>query len=148
MNTEEILILIVIAAVIIGPERLPSYAEQLGRLVRQLKQMATGATQMVKEELGPELGDIDLTKLDPRKYDPRRIVRDALLDDTPFSSKPAKPKPARTTTAAGTVAAATGTAAAVATASMVATASGSDGVTDDALVGAAMLATPFDDEAT
>src|SRR5699024_10177099 len=60
---------------------MPKYAEQLGRLVRTLRDMARGATKTLKEELGPEAEDLDFTKLDPRQYDPRRIVRDALMED-------------------------------------------------------------------
>jgi Sec-independent protein translocase protein TatA len=36
----EFILLIVLAAVILGPERLPEYAAKLGRLVRQAKGMA------------------------------------------------------------------------------------------------------------
>jgi sec-independent protein translocase protein TatB len=76
----EFIVLVVIAAVILGPERLPQYASQLARLVRELRRMAQGATAQVREEMGPEFDDIDWRKLDPRQYDPRRIVRDALAD--------------------------------------------------------------------
>jgi sec-independent protein translocase protein TatB len=76
----EFLVLLVVAAVVLGPERLPQYAQQLGQLIRQLRRMAQGATEQVRAELGPEFDDIDWRKLDPRQYDPRRIVRDALSD--------------------------------------------------------------------
>jgi sec-independent protein translocase protein TatB len=42
--------------------------------------MAQGASQQMREELGPEFDEIDWRKLDPRQYDPRRIVREALSD--------------------------------------------------------------------
>mgnify|MGYP001190336089 CR=1 FL=1 len=95
INGEELLLLIIIAVIVIGPERLPAYAEQLGQLVRNLKKMATGATERVKEELGEEAEDLDLSQFDPRKYDPRRIVREALADDVLPPSRPVRP--ARTT---------------------------------------------------
>ena len=81
INGGELLIIVVLALVLIGPERLPQYAAQLARVVRRLKSFATDARERVSEELGPELGDVEWSKLDPRQYDPRRIVRDALLDD-------------------------------------------------------------------
>lgn len=90
MNFDEILIIIGIALVVIGPQRLPEYAEQLGRLVRNLRNMATGATETIREELGDEFADLDLTKFDPRQYDPRRIVREALLEDIVPATKPAR----------------------------------------------------------
>ncbi|GAB7190312.1 twin-arginine translocase TatA/TatE family subunit [Kineococcus sp. NUM-3379] len=80
INGGELVVLLLVALVILGPERLPHYAEQLGRLVRQARRFAKGAQEQMREELGPEFDDIDWRKLDPRQYDPRRIVRDALTD--------------------------------------------------------------------
>ena len=81
INGSEFIVLLVVAAVVLGPERLPQYAAQLGRLVRELRRMAQGASQQMREELGPEFDDLDWRKLDPRQYDPRRIVREALADN-------------------------------------------------------------------
>src|SRR5689334_6561659 len=59
---------------------MPQYAQQLARLVRELRRMAQGASAQVRQEMGPEFDDIDWRKFDPRQYDPRRIVREALAD--------------------------------------------------------------------
>ena len=80
INGSEFIVLLVVAAVVLGPERLPQYAQQLARLVRELRRMAQGASAQMREELGPEFDEIDWRKLDPRQYDPRRIVREALSD--------------------------------------------------------------------
>ena len=88
----EFILLIVLAVVILGPERLPEYAARLGRFVRQAKAMAESAKGQLREQMGPELDDINWRQYDPRQYDPRRIVREALLDDTPFA--PGAPAPA------------------------------------------------------
>ena len=93
INGGELLIIIVLAVVLIGPERLPQYAAQLGRLVRELRRMAQGATAQMREEMGPEFDEIDWRKLDPRQYDPRRIVREALLDDDPLPERVSPPRP-------------------------------------------------------
>ncbi|MDF2093409.1 twin-arginine translocase TatA/TatE family subunit [Knoellia sp. 3-2P3] len=85
----EFILLIVLAVLILGPERLPEYAAKLGRLVRQAKSMAESAKGQLREQMGPEFDDIDWRQYDPRQYDPRRIVREALLDDTPFDAKAA-----------------------------------------------------------
>ena len=77
----ELIVLLVLAAIVLGPERLPNYAQQLARLVRELRRMAQGATAQVRQEMGDEFNDVDWKKLDPRQYDPRRIVREALADD-------------------------------------------------------------------
>ena len=79
----EFIALIVLAVVILGPERLPEYAAKLARLVRQARSMAEGAKGQLREQMGPEFDDINWRQYDPRQYDPRRIVREALLDPTP-----------------------------------------------------------------
>ena len=80
INPSEFIVLLAVAAVVLGPERLPEYAQQLARLVREMRRMAQGASAQVRDELGPEFDEIDWRKLDPRQYDPRRIVREALSD--------------------------------------------------------------------
>jgi sec-independent protein translocase protein TatB len=80
IGASEWVVLLAVAAIVLGPERLPEYAQQLARLVRELRRMAQGATEQVRSELGPEFDEVDWRKLDPRQYDPRRIVREALSD--------------------------------------------------------------------
>jgi sec-independent protein translocase protein TatB len=80
INGGEFLILIVVALVVLGPERLPQYAAQLGKLVREARGFASKAREQVRAEMGDEFDDVDWKALDPRRYDPRRIVREALLD--------------------------------------------------------------------
>ncbi len=72
-----------IAVFVLGPERLPGYAAKLAQLVRTVRDMANGAKERMKDEMGPDFDDVDWKKLDPRQYDPRRIIREALLDDEP-----------------------------------------------------------------
>ena len=83
LTFDKLLIIGIIAVFIIGPERLPYYASQLARLVKGARNMANGAKERMREEMGPDFDDVDWKKLDPRQYDPRRIIRDALLDDEP-----------------------------------------------------------------
>ncbi|OUM39881.1 Sec-independent protein translocase family protein [Arthrobacter sedimenti] len=88
INGLELVVLAFIAVVVLGPERLPEYAAQLARLVKGLRRMATGAREQLREEVGPELDEVDWRKLDPRQYDPRRIIKEALLDDIEDVFKP------------------------------------------------------------
>ncbi|MGO0576697.1 twin-arginine translocase TatA/TatE family subunit [Ornithinimicrobium panacihumi] len=75
---EEVILLVILAFLILGPKRLPYYAGKLGEAVRSLRSMAEGAKTQIKDELGPSFDDVDWRQLDPRQYDPRRIVREAL----------------------------------------------------------------------
>lgn len=83
LTFEKLIIIGVIAVFLLGPERLPGYAAQFARLIRSLRDMAQGAKDRMRDEMGPEFDEVDWKKLDPRQYDPRRIIREALLDDSP-----------------------------------------------------------------
>jgi sec-independent protein translocase protein TatB len=83
LTFEKLLIIGIIAVIVLGPERLPYYASQLAKLVRSLRDLANGAKERMREEMGPDFDEVDWKKLDPRQYDPRRIIREALLDDEP-----------------------------------------------------------------
>lgn len=80
INGGEFLIIIVIALIVVGPERLPEYAQRLREFVVRGRTYVKQGQESLSQELGT---DIDWTKLDPRQYDPRTIVREALLDDGP-----------------------------------------------------------------
>lgn len=81
LTFEKLIIVVVIALIVIGPEKLPGFAHKLGELVRNVKRMADGAKDRLREEMGPEFDEVNWKQLDPRQYDPRRIIRDALLED-------------------------------------------------------------------
>jgi sec-independent protein translocase protein TatB len=92
INGPEFLVLGAVALFVLGPDKLPGYAAQASRLLRQLRTMADGAKDQVREQLGPEFDDVDWKSLDPRQYDPRRIVRDALAaEDDREAARSEKP---------------------------------------------------------
>lgn len=103
INGWELVLLLVLAVFVLGPERLPEYAAKLRGWIRQGRAMAEAARGQLREQMGPEFDDIDWQQFDPRQYDPRRIVREALLEDdkddsddgAPFDgdqTEPAKPQ--------------------------------------------------------
>jgi sec-independent protein translocase protein TatB len=81
LTIDKILVIMVIAMFVLGPERLPMYAKKLGEFVRSIKRMTDGAKDRLRDEMGPEFDEVDWKQLDPRQYDPRRIIRDALVED-------------------------------------------------------------------
>ena len=81
LSGEKILILGVLAAMLLGPDRLPEYARKLAQFVKNVRKFAENANSQMKDELGDGFEELDWKKLDPRQYDPRRIVREALLED-------------------------------------------------------------------
>ncbi|HEY0215235.1 MAG TPA: twin-arginine translocase TatA/TatE family subunit [Cellulomonas sp.] len=144
INGGEFLVILLVAVIVIGPTRLPRYAEQLGRLTRQARRYLQDARERVDTELGEDVKDIDWAALDPRRYDPRRIVRDALLDPEPAPA--ARPEGARApyrTSAAAPAAATVPAASAAASAPPPPLAPDGAPPAPDAPPGA-----PYDDEAT
>jgi sec-independent protein translocase protein TatB len=106
----ELLVLAIVGLIVLGPDRLPGLARDAARMLRTLREMATGARQQLRDELGPEFADVDLRNLNPRtavqravfgddvpdlgKYNPRRynpgaMVRDAILGED--EAAPEKP---------------------------------------------------------
>ncbi|KUM30601.1 preprotein translocase subunit TatA [Arthrobacter sp. EpRS66] len=93
INGSEFIVLAVLAVVILGPEKLPEYAKKLANLVKEVRRMANGAKEQLREEVGDEVADIDWRKLDPRQYDPRRIIKEALVDEFDDAINVAKSSP-------------------------------------------------------
>jgi len=70
----------VLALLIFGPEKLPDLAKDAARLLREVRKMATGAKADLKDSLGPELGDLNISDLDPRTF-VRRNLFDPIEDE-------------------------------------------------------------------
>ncbi|GAA4266974.1 Sec-independent protein translocase TatB [Frondihabitans peucedani] len=80
-NFDKLFVIALIAVLLLGPARLPIYAQKLAQLVKTVRGMADTARDRMRDEMGDEFSDVDWQKLDPRQYDPRRIIRDALLEE-------------------------------------------------------------------
>jgi sec-independent protein translocase protein TatB len=79
----EIVVLLLAALFIFGPERLPHLAKDAATGLRKVRTAITGVRQQVNESLGddlPELRDLDL-----RKYHPKTFIRQQLFEDDPVT---------------------------------------------------------------
>lgn len=76
LSIPKLLVLAVIALVIFGPNELPKLASQAGRALRDLRRIADGAKNDLREGLGPEFSDFDIEDLNPKRF-----VQKHLLDD-------------------------------------------------------------------
>ncbi|MFB9907347.1 Sec-independent protein translocase protein TatB [Allokutzneria oryzae] len=81
----EILVLLIAALFILGPERLPEAASWLGRNMRKLREYATGARQQLKSEMGTDFEEFrkpieDLREL-RNNLNPRQAVRTFFEDE-------------------------------------------------------------------
>jgi len=96
LSIPKLLVLAVIALVIFGPHELPKIASQAGRALRDLRKIAEGAKNDLREGLGPEFADLEIEDLNPRRF-----VQKQLLDD--LNADPgARQQPARQAATNGT----------------------------------------------
>ena len=80
----EMAVIAFVAVLVFGPDKLPDFARQAGRMVRQLRKFAHEARDELREELGPEYADLELRDLDPRTIVRKHIVEAmnvAMLDE-------------------------------------------------------------------
>jgi sec-independent protein translocase protein TatB len=70
----ELAVIAFVAVLVFGPDKLPEFARQAGRLARQVRQFAHQARDDLREELGPEYADLDLRDLDPRAIVKKHIM--------------------------------------------------------------------------
>ncbi|MEY4023520.1 MAG: hypothetical protein RLZ23_481 [Actinomycetota bacterium] len=82
----EIIGLAVLAMILIGPERLPTFAVEAAKFVKRIREMATNATEELKENLGPGFEDLKPTDLNPKTFIQKQLS--SVLDETENSSTP------------------------------------------------------------
>lgn len=68
LSIGKLLILAVIALIVFGPNELPKMASQAGRALRDLRRIAEGAKNDLREGLGPEFADLELEDLNPKRF--------------------------------------------------------------------------------
>ena len=82
----EFMVIFVVAILVFGPDRLPDFARQAGRFLRQVRTFTQAARDDLRNELGPEFADLELSDLDPRKAVRKHILEameDAETDPVP-----------------------------------------------------------------
>lgn len=80
INGGELIVLVVLALLLLGPEKIPQYLRTLREWIHKARVFAEGAKAQFKEETGTDFDDVDWQKYDPRQYDPRRVIREALSE--------------------------------------------------------------------
>lgn len=93
INGSEFVLLLLVVVVVIGPRRLPGYAQRFGRFVRVVVHQLSEAKRRVDDEFSADGEPLHWEDYDPRKYDPRRIVKDAFAEEQHRESERAEAQP-------------------------------------------------------
>ena len=96
LSLPKLLVLVVVALVIFGPNELPTIASQAGRALRDLRRIAEGAKNDLREGLGPEFAGFEIEDLNPRRFVQKHLIDDLNAD------LGARQQPARQAAANGT----------------------------------------------
>ena len=86
LSPAKLLVLAVIALVVFGPNELPKIAAQAGRALRDLRRIAAGARDDLREGLGPEFSDFDFEDLNPRRFVQKHLIDDPVSSPATFPS--------------------------------------------------------------
>jgi sec-independent protein translocase protein TatB len=85
LSIPKLLVLAVIALVVFGPHELPKIASQAGRALRDLRKIAEGAKNDLREGLGPEFADFEIEDLNPKRFMQKHLFEDVNGDSDPRS---------------------------------------------------------------
>ena len=79
-NASEIVLLLVLAIVLFGPEKLPELARKTARVLHAIRRIANDAQGRLRDELGPEYADLQLSDLNPKSFIAKHLGPDATDD--------------------------------------------------------------------
>jgi len=81
----ELLGLALVALLLVGPNKLPTFAADAARFIRKMRGFAQSATSDLRENLGPGFEDLSLSDLNPKSFIRKQMRQ--VLDDEPRLDK-------------------------------------------------------------
>jgi sec-independent protein translocase protein TatB len=75
----EVIGLVVLALLLVGPERMPRVAADLGKMIRKVRSLTNTATAEIRENLGPGFEDLKPADLNPKTFIKRQVA--SVLED-------------------------------------------------------------------
>jgi len=88
LSIGKLLILAVLALVIFGPNELPKMAAQAGKALRDLRNIAEGAKNDLREGLGPEFENFEIEDLNPKRFIAKHLFDDINGDSAMAAAQP------------------------------------------------------------
>ena len=81
----EIIGLAVLAIVLVGPDKLPTFAVDAARFLKKVRAFASNATNELKENLGPGFEDLQPSDLHPKTFIKKQLAN--AMDEGDSASK-------------------------------------------------------------
>ena len=98
LGPAEILVVLVVALIVLGPQRLPEAGRQVGRALAELRRWSQGVQTEIRSAMEPEV--VEPGPMAPPPAPPPPPVGDPVPDDVPLPPPPAEPPPPLTEDAA------------------------------------------------
>lgn len=76
----ELIGLAILALILVGPDRLPTFAAEAAKLVKRIRTYALSATDQIKDSLGPGYEDLRPEDLHPKNFIKKQL-NEALADE-------------------------------------------------------------------
>lgn len=91
IGVAEFMVIAVVGLLVFGPDRLPDFARQAAKMIRQVRVLTRQARDDIRSELGSEYSEFELTDLDPRRAIRKHIMEawdeDDENDDRPVEQR-------------------------------------------------------------
>ena len=68
IDAAELVLILVLAVLLFGPEKLPEFSRKAARIYVYLRGIANNTQNTLREQLGPEYADLELTDLNPKTF--------------------------------------------------------------------------------
>ncbi|WP_406323744.1 Sec-independent protein translocase subunit TatB [Streptomyces sp. NBC_01637] len=76
----EVVTLIVLAVILVGPDKLPKMVSDTVRTLRKLREFSQSAQASIRDELPAEFKDLTLEDLNPKTFVAKNLLGDQSLD--------------------------------------------------------------------
>ncbi|WP_109283092.1 sec-independent translocase [Streptomyces orinoci] len=70
----KLVLLVVLAVLIFGPDKLPQMIQNVSRTLRKIRQFSDNAKQDIRSELGPEFKDFEFEDLNPKTFVRKHVL--------------------------------------------------------------------------
>lgn len=75
----ELIVLIVLAVLVFGPEKLPKVIQDAASFIRKVRQFSDSARDDIRSELGPEFKDFEFQDLHPKRFAQKHLMENEEL---------------------------------------------------------------------